>query len=450
LAHVVENPLRIVGIPHLEPFPDQIDAVNGHLDVRKLFDARRRVIRHSHDDELRVDDHRGGEDAGVADGETTSSEKASDWEFARHRESVVNVSEAGDEAPREFDDEVAKERRAQGLTVAALNAFSAPGAAQQLRDDLRYADPDDAIEGLASAIEEGTLRVPRLVVLDSLVKLASRRGDELRARQAALDTLLEALVRQARARETEISPAGGSAARPGVASAVLTVRGALESVAFLSGFASTPPPWKIFVLQAGDALGLSRAEIDKPRCNDAGIVMKGNLRARALTVEFHTDASPDELRHFCDPRRWHECSAYQKEMTEWRGAGYKPDDDRPPDGWRRDLLETVQLAPGLELTTPLRFTHTIQDPNNPSWVHLDYVLIGDTKHIEVDEGALDVRRVTTGKHQGRTRVGAIKAIRFKNDQLNEWTTVACDTFWMDLVIDAAVGCLRADAAIDSA
>ena len=176
---------------------------------------------------------------------------------------------------------------------------------------------------------------------------------------------------------------------------------------------------------------------------------KGNLKARALTVEFHTDASPGELRHFCDPRRWHECSAYQKEMTKWSGAGAKPDEDRPPDGWRRDLLETVQLAPGLELKTPLRFTHTIQDPNDPSWVHLDYVLIGETKDIEVDEGALDVRRVTTGKHQGRTRVSAIKAIRFKDDLLDDWTSVACDTFWMDLVINAAVGCLGPGATIDS-
>jgi hypothetical protein len=351
--------------------------------------------------------------------------------------------EAGDETTRELDEEVADERRAQGSTVAALNAFSAPDVAPELRSKLRYTDPDDAIQRLASAVEQGTLRVPRLLVLDSLVKLASRRGDQLRTREAALDKLLEALVRQARGREAEVG------AEAEVGTAVLTVRGALESVASLSDVASPPDPWKVFVLQAGDALGLSQAEIDKPRCNDAGIVKKGNLKARALTVEFHTDASPGDLRHFCDPRRWHECSAYQKEMTKWSGAGAKPDEDRPPDGWRRDLFETVQLAPGFELQTPLRFTHTIQDPNDPSWVHLDYALIGETEDIEVDEGALDVRRVTTGKHQGRTRVSAIKAIRFKDDLLDDWTSIACDTFWMDLVIKAAVGCPGPGATIDS-
>ena len=50
--------------------------------------------------------------------------------------------------------------------------------------------------------------------------------------------------------------------------------------------------------------------------------------------------------------------------------------------------------------TPLRFTYTIQDQNNPSWVHLDYVLIRKTPDILVDEGALDVRRVTSGNHRG--------------------------------------------------
>jgi hypothetical protein len=350
----------------------------------------------------------------------------------------LEVAEAGERTPPEDDEQSAQERREQGSTVAALNAFSAPHVTPGLRSKLRYTDPDDAIQRLASAVEKGTLRVPRLLVLDSLVKLASRRGDELRTREASLDTLLEALVVQARGLE-----------EAEVGTALLTVRGALESVAFLSGFKSTPPPWKIFVLRAGDALALSRAEVEKPLCNDAGCVKKGNLKARALTVEFHTDASPVELRRFCDPRRWHECSGYQKKMTPWTGAGAEPDEDRPPDGWRRDLLERVELAPGLELQTPLRFTHSIQDPKNPRWVHLDYLLIGETDDIEVDEGALDVRRVTAGKHRGRTRVTAIKAIRFKDDELDRWTSVACDTFWMDLVIDAAVGCLRAGAAIDS-
>ena len=61
--------------------------------------------------------------------------------------------------------------------------------------------------------------MPRLLVLDSLVRLASRRGDQLGAHEAALDRLLEALVRQA----------GVPAADVGYAT--VTVRRALNSVA---------------------------------------------------------------------------------------------------------------------------------------------------------------------------------------------------------------------------
>jgi hypothetical protein len=335
------------------------------------------------------------------------------------------MADTGDRTPRRADENGAEERRAQGSTVAALNAYSADVAADS-RADLGYTDPDDALQALAGAVEDRTLLVPRLLVLDSLVRLASRRGEELGALDAALGPLLEALVRQA----------GVPAADVG--DAVVTVRGALDSVASLSG-AGAPHPWQVFARQAAGALRLTQAEIDKPLCNDSEVVVKGQYRAVGVTVEFHTDATPGELRHFCDPTRWHECSAYQHEMTPWNDPAAIPDQIRP-NGWRRDLVETVELSPNIMLVTPLRFTYTIQDQNNPAWVHLDYLLLGKTKEILVDEGALDVRRVTSGKYQGRTRVSAKKAILFADPVLAKWPTIACDTFWTDQVIDAAVGC----------
>ena len=228
--------------------------------------------------------------------------------------------------------------------------------------------------------------MPRLLVLDSLLRLASRRGEELGAFDAALGPLLEALVRQA----------GVPAADDG--DAVVTVRGALDSVASLSG-AGAPHPWQVFAQQAAGALRLTQAEIDKPLCNDSEVVVKGQYRAVGVTVEFHTDATPGELRHFCDPTRWHECSAYQHEMTPWNDPAAIPDQIRP-NGWRRDLLETVELSPDWKLVTPLRFTYTIQDQIDPAWVHLDYLLLRKTDDILVDEGALDVRKITSGKYQG--------------------------------------------------
>jgi hypothetical protein len=347
------------------------------------------------------------------------------------------VAEAGKTRPPGDDERWAKERRAQGSSVAALNAFSADVGADS-RASLGFADPDDAIRALAAEVEAGTLRVPRLLVLDSLVRFASRRADELSAREAALNPLLEGLVRQAQGPEADM------------AEARIGVRAALDSVAALSGVRSARHPWQVFAQQAAGPLRLTQAEVEKPQCNDREVVKKGDYEAVGVTVEFYTDASPADLRHFCDPRRWHECSAYQHEMTPWSGPGASPDEERPPLGWRRDLIETVELSPAKTLVTPLRFTYTIQDENDPDWVHLDYLLLGETEDILVDEGALDVRRVTAGRHQGRTWVSAKKAILFADPLLAAWPTVACDTFWMDLVIDAAVGCLRRGAPIDSA
>ncbi|MET0822721.1 MAG: hypothetical protein ABWY79_00050, partial [Solirubrobacterales bacterium] len=79
----------------------------------------------------------------------------------------------------------------------------------------------------------------------------------------------------------------------------------------------------------------------------------------------------------------------------------------------------------------------IDDPPDPAWIHLDYVLIEETKEIAVDEGSIDVRRAQSG----RTRVSTKKLIGFKDEMLASWPTVACDTFWSDLVVNAAVGCL---------
>jgi len=337
----------------------------------------------------------------------------------------LKVAEAGERTPPGIDDQEAEERRAQGSRVAAVNAFSARVPSDS-RAGLGYAAPDEAIENLAAAVEDDSVRLPRLLVLDSLVRFAGRRGDQLGAHRAALDTLHEALVKQAGVPPEEVG------------AAVVTVRRALDSAGRLSGTASAPHPWRVFARQAAGALRLTQAEIDKPLCNDREVVKKGPHEAVGVTVEFHTDTSPGELRHFCDPMRWHECSAYQRPMTPWKNRSAI--DEKRSNGWRRDLVETVEFSPGNTLVTPLRFTHTIQHADDPGWVHLDYVLLEETPDILVDEGALDVRRITTGEQQGRTRVSAKKAILFKNPLLAEWPTVACDTFWIDQVIGAAVGC----------
>ncbi|HEY7456129.1 MAG TPA: hypothetical protein VH703_02540 [Solirubrobacterales bacterium] len=314
-------------------------------------------------------------------------------------------------------------RRDQGSAVAALNAFTADRRGKA-RKKLGLAEPGDAIGQLAAAAGAGALHVPRLFVLDSLVKLASRRGD-LSAYRARVDELLEGLVRDAGVPDAEVEEA------------VATARDALEVVDQRRGDPEAGPAWHAFAERAAGALRLTRAEVEKPLCDDDGVVSKGGHEARGVTVEFHTDAAPGAMRRFCDPTRWHEASAYQHEMTPWQGPGAVSVERSG--GWRRDLVETVDLTPTKQLVTPLRFTFSTDRADDPRWVHLDYVLLAPTEDIAVDEGSLEARRVTRGRHRGRTRVRARKAIFFTDPLFQEWTSISCDTFWTDTVIAAAVG-----------
>ena len=169
---------------------------------------------------------------------------------------------------------------------------------------------------------------------------------------------------------------------------------ALDSVARRSVLAPARHPWKRFASDVQSALGLTRAEVEKPLCNDRQVVAKAGVDAIGVTVDFDTDAAPAQMT-VCDPTRWHECTAAFHEMQPWKGAGAV--DEQRPNGWRRDLIETVDFLPGLKLQTPLRFTYSIDDAPDPDWIHLDYVLIEATKDIAVDEGSIDVRRAGAGE-----------------------------------------------------
>jgi hypothetical protein len=336
----------------------------------------------------------------------------------------VQVAEGSDKAPPTTDGLHAEQRRAQGSAVAALNAFTS-SFNEDARREHGFGEPRNAIRALSAAVDDGTLRIPRLFVLDSLVKFAWRRGDELSDHDQELDALLTGLAGQA------------GVPRPAVGDAVSTARGALDSVAQLTDV-RVGGRWATFAEEAADALRLTKAEREKPVCIDIGDVPKGEHKAVGVTVEFHTDASPGDLRRFCDPRRWHECSAYQRKMTLWDDP--RAVDEERPNKWRRDLVETVDVSPSVTLQTPLRFTYAIEKKVDPRWVHLDYVLHEATEDIVVDEGALEVRRIGAGPHRGRTRVSAKKVILFADPVFRTWPTIACDTFWTDMVIAAAVGC----------
>lgn len=308
--------------------------------------------------------------------------------------------------------------------VAAINAFSG-GVTADAGTELGLKDPEEALEKLAGLAREGKLGEFRLPVLDALVKLASRHrlllpyADEVKG-------LLEALVSDAG------SPAGDAA--------VATAFAALEDITRQDD-EDGAHAWQVFADATGEALQLETTEVERPQCNDTGEVEKrwqdseDPHIARCVTVQFYADVAPGAMRAFCDPMQWHKLSPYQQGMVELSDRST----EAPGDGWwRQDLEEKVELFPKVTLETPLRFTYSIEKPDDPAWVHLDYVQLTNTGHIHVDEGALDVRRVTSGPQRGRTRVSAKKLVCFDEKTFQDWTTIACDTFWTDTVVAAAV------------
>lgn len=318
-------------------------------------------------------------------------------------------------------------RRAHGYSLAGITSLSA-GVSPAIRSEWGLADRDQALLELAAAIDEDRLGVPRLLVLDALVKLAARQPDDVYLEDSALDAVISALVRTA-------AVSAGDQDR-----AAATVRRALEEVARVTVAEPGVRSWAVFAGEAAGALRLTKAEIEKPTCNDREVETKGE-KAIGVSVDFVTDAAPGEMS-VCDPTRWHECTASFHPMRPWQDSAAI--DEKRPNGWRRDLIETVDFLPGLTLETPLRFTYSIDAGVDPAWVHLDYVLLAETSDIAVDEGSIDLRRIAGGAGAGRTRVTTRKLIGFKNPMLASWPTVACDTFWTDLVVNAAVGCLGGD------
>ena len=242
---------------------------------------------------------------------------------------MADASDSRDQAKSESGEVAASERRDHGYAVAGLNALSALG--RDAQPDWGLAQRDDAIKTLTDAVREGRLGVPRVLVLDALVKLARRRPDELASAGPALDDLLLALVQDA-----------GVPAEQQTA-AVETVKQALDAVTRRSVLAPERHPWKRFASDVRSALGLTQAEVDKPLCNDRQVIKKAGVDAVGVTVDFYTDATPAEMS-VCDPTRWHECTAAFDPMQPWKGAGAV--DEQRPNGWRRDLIETVDFLPG--------------------------------------------------------------------------------------------------------
>jgi hypothetical protein len=278
---------------------------------------------------------------------------------------------------------------------------------------------DQSLFALAQATEAQTRVVPRIAVLDMLVRLATRQGAApFEPGNEAMTALLRALVVE-----------GQGADHPRIPELVEDLRAAF----FFAAGQTMSAAWAVVQPTATRALSLAPDEEHAPRCMDEEPITVNGYEAAQISVEFTTDRSVRQMAPWADPRTWPQCSVYF--------TGMQPIDPvkayaGQPGGWDATFLEVVDY-PGRVLQTPLVFSYR-EDFGN-GMVSSEYSLRQATNDILVDEGFVEA--VDEGIVPGRpTRVRCLKIIRFVDPDLQATAGIACDTFWIELSMTMALNC----------
>ena len=274
---------------------------------------------------------------------------------------------------------------------------------------------------------EGEAEVlPRLVILDQLVRLARSPGRRQLTDDAdEVTQRLQLLLRS-------LAPKEGVTEDQAAAVAL----DALHTLAREEGMVDDP--WGFFVDAVGSSFALTAVEVNKPRCNDSR--PGGDAGPTEVTVEFWTDREVSSLAHYANPLNWPACSVYF--------AGMVPQGPSVPVvsptgtnycGWEATLVERLALFPPYNFVTPLRFTSYWA----PGWSYLRtaYRLEQPTADIIEDAGFIEVAKDPYANDPSRaTRVTATKVIEFARPDINRWPSLACDTFWIEMAIQMAHDC----------
>lgn len=288
--------------------------------------------------------------------------------------------------------------------------------------------PDEALQQLAESVRRKRLAVPRLMVLNALVRLATRRGGEVFAEEnEAMGDLLDALVQDAQP-NMDMDLAGATEELR---------RGLMRLENADTAFAA----WDMFEPVATRTLALTDDERWGPRCTDElSVTSKSGVVAAQVSSEFWTDRTPEQMAGWADPQTWPDCSIYFRSMEPHpKGSTQPVPYAGPPEGWDGTFLEVVDAFLGHRLETPLRFMYRKELPN-AVWSTYELADPQGTADIVIDEGFLEARLKPNGPPGRPTHVRTLKVIRFRDDQLQEFVTLACDTFWTEAAITMALDC----------
>lgn len=280
---------------------------------------------------------------------------------------------------------------------------------------------------LAKLTIDGARTAPRLVLLERLVRAASRRGDEFLAPDnEGLRILLNALIEEGGRRGDDVSDA------------LETVERSLRMVNGIN----TVDAYSTFANQGNQvALQMQTHEVHAPACDDTGVYTSSTgITAPSVETSFYSEVPFDEFETWMDPESW-------PQMCPWFFTGMKLIGTKQVGangGWRAIYDETVELIPGEEWVTRLRFEHKRRSTEHRTEYRLP--LTGEvppnaptapTQHLIVDHGYLSAQR-SDWKYEGFvSKVTLAKTAAFADGALAKWTSIMCDTFWMDLAIAMA-------------
>jgi hypothetical protein len=319
----------------------------------------------------------------------------------------------------------ATQRPNAGIDPERVQIGSRPGLDEDSPVEDQWFDPvalPDALGELTRRRDEERVVLPRLVILDQLVRLAVSSGREQLLRDdvtAALEPLLRSLALEREGDED----AGTSAA--------------LSALQTLALGETDEDPWEFFADAVETSFALTDVEVNKPRCRDKELPGGGPPE---ITVEFWTDRDVPSLAPYANPTHWPACSTYfagmvpqgpPAQIVSPAGSTYY--------GWEAVLVERLGLFPPYDFVTPLRFTSYWA----PGWTYVRtaYHLENKTPDITVDAGFIEVAKDPRAPDPTRpTRVTATKVIKFTSPDLDRWPTLACDTFWIEMAIQMAHDC----------
>jgi hypothetical protein len=326
--------------------------------------------------------------------------------------------------PDGLPDEAREERRR--VIEDTLLAFH-PEVVDQFREQIgrEVSAPREALDQLADA------DVPRLLKHRLLIHGVRRLRDqgpreelEEPARRVLDSTMEEAPAEEASARLSRVDEA----------------KRHLDAVAAADGEPQLrAEDWERWVGLTDGLFQFSTEERTFQACNDEVMVDKARsdhrlVMSRLIVAEFWSDQPPAAFSTYIDPLNWPTCSVFWRAMTV---LGTKTPTDT---GYDCDVRETVAIL-SETLVVPLQVAFRTRPDRSRVWTRFNIArpYYDPSVPVDVDTGTVSAESMTGGP--ARTLVRATKYLHWSDPTRPDFTMLACDFGWCELMVEMAYGCV---------